>query len=97
MSSSPCFTSMETTLEDILNLKKDAIVSYLRSHQQKISGNNHDIAVRALNFHISTFSINDSNPNVGKNVHCSLSDTRNIPAFEDLKCGWSSDHTLFPK
>ena len=86
MSLSSCFSSKETTLEDILNLKKDEIVSYLRSHQQNVSGNKHDIAVRALNFHVNVLVI-DCNPNGDENVRCSLSGIENITAFQDLKCG----------
>ena len=88
MSLSSCFPSKKTTLDDILNLKKDETVSYLRCHQQKVSGNKHDVAVRELNFHMSTFSVIDCNPNGDENVRCSLSGKQNITAFQDLKCGW---------
>ncbi|WAR12336.1 hypothetical protein MAR_026516, partial [Mya arenaria] len=68
---------------------------YLRSRKQKISGNKHDIATRALNFLRIELGISDSlSPSENNSIPPS---SDNLPNYNELSTGWSSDPALLPK
>ncbi|WAR17917.1 hypothetical protein MAR_032511 [Mya arenaria] len=82
-------------VDDIVNLKKDQIIAYLRSRKQKISGNKHDIATTALNFLQIELGISDSLSLSENNSVPPSSD--NLPIYDELSTGWSSDPALLPE
>lgn len=83
----------KTTVEDFLTLKKSDLVSFLRSNSAKISGNKDELARRA-------FETNQTNNGVIASVLVSQqSNTVNnvdIPSYNELNSGWTSDQALLP-
>lgn len=87
--------SLSSTVEDILNLKKTEIQSFLRSVNAKLTGTKHELAQRAYEKlsqvrREGVLVENDGNVSNAENATISSSDV-NTPSFEELTAGWTSN------
>jgi hypothetical protein len=83
--------SPETTLEDILNYKKEEIKTYLKSENLKVSGSKHELAIRAFEHNQlepgqTALQIVTDTPSLE-----GTSKTTAIPSITELTDGWFSD------
>ncbi|KAJ8310188.1 hypothetical protein KUTeg_012053 [Tegillarca granosa] len=96
-----------TTVEDLLALKKSALQAYLKQKNRKISGTKLELAERAFevnkedNVCMPTSSVSDarekgslSDTESRSNSHVSDTD---IISVDSLNSGWTSDTKLFPQ
>ncbi|KAJ8310074.1 hypothetical protein KUTeg_011939 [Tegillarca granosa] len=96
-----------TTVEDLLALKKSALLAYLKQKNRKISGTKLELAQRAFevnkedNVCMPTSSVSDarekgslSDTESRSNSHVSDTD---IISVDSLNSGWTSDTKLFPQ
>ena len=76
--------SHDTTIEDILNYKKEEIKAYLKQENQKVSGSKHELARRALEHNRLKLRENAEDTPTFPTVHV-------IPSINELIYGWFSD------
>lgn len=84
----------KTTVEDFLTLKKSDLV--LRSSSAKISGNKDELARRAFETNQTNNGVTALLSTVFVSQHSYTNDNVDIPPYNELNCGWTSDLSLLP-
>ncbi|XP_076080580.1 uncharacterized protein LOC143051582 [Mytilus galloprovincialis] len=86
----------KTTVEDFLTLKKSDLVLFLRSSSAKISGNKDELARRAFETNQINNGVTASLSTVLVSQHSYTNDNVDIPPYNELNSGWTSDLSLLP-
>ena len=84
----------KTTVEDFLTLKKSDLVLFLRSSSAKISGNKDELARRAFETNQINNGVTASLSTVLVSQHSYTNDNVDIPPYNELNSGWTSDLSL---